>query len=106
MLFTGLLLGLVGWSLFEQGDLLAARTIKKESLGIPRALHADEAVGLALLGLAHVERADGNAERVYACLEESAQLLQTNGSPGVSDWPTFVGTMLVESGEYSMGVRL
>jgi hypothetical protein len=81
-LFTGLLLGLLGWSLFEQGDLFGARRPKEESLGILRDLHADEAVGLALLGLAHIERAAMNDERLYACLEESAQLLQTTGSPG------------------------
>jgi len=63
-------------------------------------------VGLALLGHAHPERAANNAEHLYVCLEKSAELLQATGSPGLADWLTFFGALLVEHGEYALGVRL
>jgi non-specific serine/threonine protein kinase len=105
-LFAGLLLGLVGWYLFEKGDLAGARATKNESLAILRDLEATEAVGLALLGLAHIEREAGNAVQMWACLEESADLLKTTGSPGLGDWMLFVGGVHVDAGEYIPGIQL
>lgn len=53
-MFTGLVLGLLGRYTLVDGDPLGARRYKEESLAILRSVEAREAVGLALLGLAHV----------------------------------------------------
>jgi hypothetical protein len=106
LLFTGLLLGLVGWYLFEKGDLVGARATKNESLVILRDLDATEAVGFALLGLAYVERSAMNTAKMWAYFEESADLLRATGSPGLADWLMFVGRLHVDRGEYIVGVQL
>ena len=67
VLFTGLFLGTLGWYTFMEGDLEAARGFKEEGLEILRDLGAREAVGLALLGLAHIARTDGDARLPVPC---------------------------------------
>jgi predicted ATPase/transcriptional regulator with XRE-family HTH domain len=105
-LFTGLLLGWAGWLAMVEGDLEAARRYKEESLAILRRLEAREAVGLALLGLAYVAHRIRDHPRLHSLLQESASLLRESGSPGLSDWFTFAGRLLVERGEYETGVQL
>jgi non-specific serine/threonine protein kinase len=105
-MFTALVLGILGWCTLVDGDAELARRYKEESLAILRGLEAKEAVGLALLGLAHVARAQGDGTHLRDLLSESAPLLRETGSPGLSDWLTFVGQLAVEQGEYVRGVRL
>lgn len=81
-MYTGLVLGLLGWYSMEDGKLDAARCYKQESMEILRALGAKEALGLALLGMAHLERQAGNSARLQLLVEESASLLRETGSPG------------------------
>ena len=71
VMFTALFLGALGWYTFVEGDSQAARGFKEEGLGILRGLGASEAVGLALLGLAHIARKDGDDARLHALVQES-----------------------------------
>jgi predicted ATPase/DNA-binding CsgD family transcriptional regulator len=105
-LFTGLVLGALGWYTFLTGDLDGARRYKEESLAILRGLEAREALGLALLGLAHVVRKEGDRARLRLLLAESIALLREVGSPGIADWLSFVGQVQVDQAEYASGVRL
>ena len=105
-LFTGLLLGCLGWFKMIDGDLEGARRQKEESLDILRSLDAKEAAGLALLGLSHVARQLGDGVWMRSLLEESASLLRETGSPGLADWLCFVGQAQVEQGQCARGVRL
>ena len=105
-MFTGLFLGTLGWYEFAEGHLDAARAHKEEGLAILRSLGANEAVGLALLGLAHVARKDGDDARLLELLEESAAILRDTASPGLVDWLSFVGRVQVQRGEVAVGVRL
>jgi non-specific serine/threonine protein kinase len=105
-LFTGLLLGLIGWWMLADGDVVGARRYKEESLAALRELGATEAIGLALLGMAHVARQTGDDEWLGSLLLESASLLRETGSPGLNDWLSFVGQIQAERGEYVRGVRL
>ena len=105
-LFTGLVLGTLGWYALVDGDRDRARQFKEESLAILRRLEAKEAVGLALLGLACVARQDRDGVRIRALLEECGSLLHETGSPGLCDWFSFVGQLQIARGEYAEGVRL
>ena len=105
-LFTGLLLGLIGWWTLADSDVEAARRYKEESLALLRDLGATEAIGLALLGMAHVARQEGPDEWLRSLLVESASLLRATSSPGLNDWLSFVGQIQVERGEFVRGVRL
>jgi tetratricopeptide (TPR) repeat protein len=105
-MFTGLVLGLLGWYTMVDGDLDGARRHKEESLAILRSLEAKEGVGLALLGLAHVARQARDDAWLRSLLEESAFLLRETGSPGLADWLSFAGQIQVEHGEHARGVRL
>jgi hypothetical protein len=105
-LFTGLLLGLVGWWALADGDVKKARDFKEESLAILRSLAATEAIGLALLGMAHVARQAGDDDWLHALMVESAAFLRETGSPGLADWLSFAGQIQVDRGEYVHGVRL
>jgi predicted ATPase/DNA-binding CsgD family transcriptional regulator/transcriptional regulator with XRE-family HTH domain len=105
-MFTGLFLSTLGWYTLVEGDVASARRYKEEGLALLRGLGAREAVGLALLGLAHVARQERNDPRLLALLEESASLLIEAGSPGLVDWLSFLGQVHVERGAYAEGVRL
>jgi predicted ATPase len=106
LLYTGLLLGLLGWYSMVEGSLDKARAYKREGLEILRSLGSREALGLALLGMAHLERQAGDTGQLVCLLEESAALLRVTSSPGLADWLTFVGVLQIERGVYSAGVRL
>ena len=105
-MFTGLVLALLGWYTLNDGDVQGARKHKEESLAILRSLDAKEAVGLSLLGLAHVARQARDAAWLRSLMDESAPLLRETGSPGLADWLSFAGRIQVERGEYARGVRL
>jgi predicted ATPase/transcriptional regulator with XRE-family HTH domain len=105
-LFTGLLLGLIGWWTLADNDTDGARRYKEEGLVMLRDLGAKEAIGLALLGMAHVARRAGADAWLRSLLMESALLLRETSSPGLNDWLSFVGQFQVERGEYVRGVRL
>jgi len=105
-LITGLVLGALGWYTLLTGDLDRARRYKEESLAILRSLDATEAVGLGLLGLAHVVRAEGDGAQLRLLLAESRALLREAGSPGLADRLGFVGQVQIDRAEYARGVWL
>jgi len=105
-LFTGMVLGALGWYTFLTGNLERARRCKEDSLAILRSLEATEAVGLALLGLAHVVQAEGDDAQLRLLLAESGALLREAGSPGLADWLGFVGQRQIDRADYARGVRL
>ena len=105
-MFTALVLGILGWTTLVDGDVALARRYKEESLAILRRLEAKEAIGLALLGLAHVALKEANGVGLHAILDESSSFLRETDSPGFSDWLTFVGLVQVARGQHTRGVRL
>ena len=105
-MFTALVLGLLSWSTLADGDVALARRYQEEGVAILRRLDAKEAVGLALLGLAQITRAEGDDVQLRTLVAESAPLLRETGSPGLSDWLSFVGLVEVERGKSARGVRL
>lgn len=101
------LLGLLGWFLYLQGNMEAAREVQEQRLGLCEAKGDASAQADALNDLALIAQEQGGAEEAQSLFRQSLELVrQTGERPRQATRLVNLGLLAIEAGEFDTAQQL